>query len=251
MAYTDTNIETYHPGSAWAPDSIPEHLIALADDYHFPEAGSDKTDWAREQALAKALSKVVSQVLTGDDTKKVGISRAETAISLGGGNCIAHTEIGTGYAHALDLDITPLIGKDVPYGWHASSLWLGKTAIWEIDYYFQEFAEFAPYSEAHNGIQSAARQALERGQGMHARYVHMGSDFEIFPVISEDGLEPNPFITTTEESMQARVLTALPYETGIHMLKAFADYNRYLQLKPERIAKIGDQILSFVPHGIS
>lgn len=51
--------------------------------------------------------------------------------------------------------------------------------------------------------------------------------------------------------MQARVLTVLPYEAGLHMIKAFADFKRYEQLKPERIAQIGDQVLSFFPHGIS
>lgn len=188
MAYTETTTETYHPGEPWAPSNIPDDLAELAENFHFFEA-----DWEREFKLAKALSRVVGQVITGDDTKIVGISRAEKAIELGGGNCIAHTEIGTGFAHALDLDVSPLIGKDVPYGWHASSLWLGKAAVWEIDYYFQEFAKFAPYSEVHKTIQETTRAALEQRQGMHARYNHMGSLFETTPAIDEDHLAPNPF----------------------------------------------------------
>lgn len=246
MAYLETTAETYHPGDAWAPESIPDDIIELANEFHF----YDEADWEREFKLAKALSKVVSKVLTGDDTKKPGISRANNAIAACGGNCIAHTEIGTGFAHALDLEVSPLIGKEVPYSWHASSLWLGKAAVWEIDYYFQEFAEFAPYSEVHKDIQETTRQAIEQQRGMHIRYDHMGTLFETAPAIADEELTPNPY-TSGQESMQARVLTALPYEAGLHMLKAFADWKRYEQVKPERIVRIGDQVLSFVPHGIS
>ncbi len=246
MAILDTTIETYHPGEAWAPSNIPEDLAELAESFHFYEA-----DWERDYLLARALSRTVDTILTGDDPKKPGISRAVNAINLEGGNCIAHTEIGTGFANALDLEVFPLIGRDQGYSWHASSLWLGKTAVWEIDYYFQEHHELARYSEARVKIQDAARSGLESQQGIHLNYDHMDDYFEVAPASIDGQLEANPFAGRKDVKFTNRLITALPYEAGLHMLKAFADYQRYLQLKPERIARIGDQVLSFVPHGIS
>ncbi len=245
MSIAQTTLETYHPGEPWKPHDVPPQLTELADEFHFLDA-----DEELEHDLAKALSRVSNQLIQGDDKKKPEISRAENALALNGGNCIAHTEIGAGIARSLDLDIFPLIGREIPYGWHASSLWLGKTAVWEIDYYFEESGQLGRYIDDRADIQARTREALEAQKGIHLYFDLIQGTMESVPAIVEGELEGNPYAAASE-LRQGRTITALPYEAGINMLKAFADYQRYLKLKRERIAQVGDQVLSFVPHGIA
>lgn len=83
-----------------------------------------------EEAIAKALTASTLSLIPAA-TVKSGIYRATAARTAGEGNCIALSEQAREIG--LGLDLTVGIAWD---GAHATSLWAGKAAVWEIDGYF-------------------------------------------------------------------------------------------------------------------
>lgn len=232
----------YYPSEPWSvipseAESIRRECKDLLDIYQ-----TSTPDFGLELKIAQQLADYSKDYIPKQDPN-CGFFRAANAQDKQTGNCMAHTE--------ATLAIGEVLGLTMGLDWvdnHATSLWVGKAAIWDIDGFYSKAVEFIGQSPQSQLAFLAIRQLLPQNRGLYLGVSSIPNDYglqhliNLAPAPSQLGSSPAPAWQDIN-----RLHTILPPQQGLSYLGAMGDLVRYHDSPAPVTEAVLEQVTQYVP----
>jgi hypothetical protein len=232
----NTAKETYAPRPLWTPPEIKGDIARLAEVYH--ETGSGHRD---EAVLGQSLAAASQTRFKLKATAESPFYRAGPAIEQGNGNCMAHSEVVARVGQALGLDM--MVAWN---GTHATTLFLGRVAIWRVDGYSNASVTWFFLRSFQAETQQDIRElhAEQQGGFIYVPRVHGNKRPKV------EYTPPKLGDTTFPSNDNFVYNLVLPVEQGINFFGATGDLKRYSIADSRKYTAHAEEIRTYIPRTI-